>query len=115
MSASISPRGLWATTYYGGVVVRIDPMKAKVVRKLHVLGNASGVTYARGSVWVSDAALGRVDRIDPTRGKIVKSYSVGITPRDLVRVGRGLWSSSRGRTTSACSRCPTPPRLSAAS
>src|ERR671934_172142 len=50
-----TPHGLWVTTYYAGIVARIDPAKAKVVRRLQVSGNASGVTFARGSVWVSDA------------------------------------------------------------
>jgi streptogramin lyase len=78
-------------------VARIDPAKAKVVRKLRLRnGNASGVTFARGSVWVSDAGLGRVVRINPKRGKITRRYGVGATPRDLVQVGRGLWVVEQG-------------------
>ena len=92
-----TPQGLWATTYYAGIVARIDPAKAKVVRKLRLRnGNASGVTFARGSVWVSDAGLGRVVRINPKRGRITKRYGVGTTPRDLVQVGRGLWVVEQG-------------------
>jgi streptogramin lyase len=88
-----TPHGLWATTYYGGVVARIDPAGATVVRRLrlHSGGHASGVTFADGSVWVSDAGLDRVVRISAKRARITKSYAVGLTPRDLVQVGHGLW------------------------
>lgn len=92
-----TPEGLWATTYDAGIVARIDPAKAKVVRKLRLAnGNASGVTFARGSVWVSDAGLDRVVRISPRRGRITQRYGVGATPRDLVEVGRGLWVVEQG-------------------
>src|SRR5437764_491680 len=49
-----TPRGLWVATYDGGVVARIDPRRAKVVRRVSFRGQGGGIAYVGRRLFVSD-------------------------------------------------------------
>jgi virginiamycin B lyase len=90
-----TPRGLWVATYDGGVVARIDPRRAKVVRRVQFHGQGGGIAYFRRKLFVSDYS-GRVLRLDPSSGRTLKRVRVGSEPRDLVAAAGALWVVDQG-------------------
>lgn len=91
-----TPRGLWAATYDGGVIARIDPRRGKVVRRVAFPGLGGGIAYVRRKLFVSDYSGGRVLRLDPSSGRTLKRMRVGSQPRDLVLAAGALWVVEQG-------------------
>jgi YVTN family beta-propeller protein len=91
-----TPRGLWVATYDGGVIARIDPRRARVVRRVPFAGFGGGIAYVRRELFVSDYSGGRVLRLDPSGGRTLKRMRVGSEPRDLVLAAGALWVVEQG-------------------
>jgi YVTN family beta-propeller protein len=56
-----------------------------------VPGAPTGITFARGRVWVASITGRNVSAIDPVTNRVVGSIKVGGSPRDVSVVGRDLW------------------------
>jgi streptogramin lyase len=91
-----TPHGLWVATYDGGVLARINPRRAKIVRRVRFNGSGGGIAYRRRRLFVSDYARGRVLRLNPTSGRVLARAVVGSEPRDLVAATGGLWVVEQG-------------------
>jgi YVTN family beta-propeller protein len=52
-AVGIGPDALWTTSFYGGTLLKVDPASRKVLRRIRLGGQGSGVLVRGGSVWAS--------------------------------------------------------------
>jgi streptogramin lyase len=83
---------VWATAWADGTLAQMDPRTLRVVRRLDVGPRPTGLTAAKGAVWVGfgrDATA--IARVDPETGAIER-VPVGVrAPGWFVRGARDLW------------------------
>lgn len=92
-----TPQGLWAATYDGGVLAKINPRTARVVRRVTFPAEAGGIAFfGRGELLLSDFGNARVDRLDVRTGRILGHVTVGDEPRDLAKAPTGAWVVEQG-------------------
>jgi YVTN family beta-propeller protein len=90
-SVAVGSDAVWATSFYGKTLLQIDPATRRVVRRIRLGGQGSGVLVAEGSVWASVYDEGEVLRISPVTGKVVERIRVGAGARELVYDGSDVW------------------------
>jgi streptogramin lyase len=91
-AVSVSTNAVWSTSFYGRTLLRIDPARRSVTRRIHLPGQGSGVLVRGGSVWVSAYDANVVLELDAASGRTLRRVRVGSEPRDLAWDGRALWS-----------------------
>lgn len=90
---------LWTTSFYGGTLLKVDPASRKVVQRIRLGGEGSGVLVRGGSVWASVYDAGVVVRVDAASGRIVQRIRVGTKPRELVFDGTNIWVVNQGSSS----------------
>jgi len=90
------PDGLWVSTFYAGLVAKVDPQSGAILARVQLPGQGSGLLAAAGSLWASVYNAGQVVRIDPVSGKIVATYDAGVEPRALAFDGTAVWVVDEG-------------------
>jgi DNA-binding beta-propeller fold protein YncE len=55
----------------------VDPATNKVVAKIRVAPQPSGIEFAQGAVWVADAGGPSISRIDPATDRVTATVRVG--------------------------------------
>jgi tRNA A-37 threonylcarbamoyl transferase component Bud32/streptogramin lyase len=83
--------GVWLVDKAGDALVRIDPVKQRVVARIPVGRGPRAVAVGADSVWVAEGADGTVSRVNPARNAVVGTFDVGSAPVDIA-VGIGaVW------------------------
>jgi len=85
-----TPNGLWASTF-GGTAALVDTGSRRVVRRVRLPGQGSGIAYAGGQVWVSVYDRRYALALDPATGAFLAAVHAGVQPRDSLVVGSTLW------------------------
>jgi streptogramin lyase len=85
-----TPNGLWASTF-GGTAALVDTGARRVVRRIPLPGQGSGIAYAGGRVWVTVYDARYVLALDPAKGTFLAAVHAGVQPRDSLVVGSTLW------------------------
>jgi glutamine cyclotransferase len=98
-AVAVGSDALWTTSFYGNTLLKVDPASRKVLQRIPLGGEGSGVLVRGGSVWASvyDARL--VVRVDAASGRIVQRIPVGDKPRDVVFDGTNVWVVNQGSST----------------
>jgi YVTN family beta-propeller protein len=82
-------RFLWVTDHTAGKLLRVDPRTNKVTGTVALPG-ADWVTFAAGSLWVSQET-NQVARVDPASLKVLTRVSVKRNPLGSALVKSELW------------------------
>jgi DNA-binding beta-propeller fold protein YncE len=98
-AVAVGTNALWTTSFYGGTLLKVDPASRRVVQRIRLGGEGSGVLVRDGSVWASVYDAGLVVRVDAASGRIVQRIRVGEKPRDLVFDGTSIWVVNQGSST----------------
>jgi DNA-binding beta-propeller fold protein YncE len=98
-AVAIGSGALWTTSFYGGTLLKVDPASRKVIQRIRLGGEGSGVLVRGGTVWASVYDAGLVVRVDAASGRIVQRIRVGTKPRDIVFDGTNIWVVNQGSST----------------
>jgi streptogramin lyase len=98
-AVAVGSDALWTTSFYGGTLLKVDPASRKVVQRIRLGGEGSGVLVRAGSVWASVYDAGLVVRVDAASGRIVQRIRVGTKPRDIVYDGTSIWVVNQGSSS----------------
>ena len=84
---------VWVSVYETGQVVRIDPRRNRITRRIRVARGICPIAVGGGAVWVASDRTNVLYRIDPRRARITKRVRVADWPAHLA-VGLGsVWVS----------------------
>jgi YVTN family beta-propeller protein len=78
-----------------GVVLKVDPVSARVVDSVAVGNVPSAIAAGAGSVWVANSADGTVTRIEPAT-LVAKTIPVGNGPAAVAFNAAGAWVANAG-------------------
>jgi streptogramin lyase len=98
-AVAVGSDALWTTSFYGSTLLKVDPASRKVVQRIPLGGEGSGVLVRGGSVWASVYDAGLIVRVDAASGRIVQRIRVGTKPRDLVFDGTSIWVVNQGSSS----------------
>ena len=70
---------IWTTDFALGRVVRVDPAKNSVTKRIALPGRPFGMAYGAGSLWVADRSANVLARINPRTNRVVKRISIGFS------------------------------------
>ena len=93
---TIGGGAVWATSFYGKSLLKIDPATRRVVQRIQLGGEGGGVLFAEGSVWASVYDKGAVLRIEPESGRLLQRVRVGAGARELAYDGASIWVACQG-------------------
>lgn len=85
---------LWVAGYGTGKLVRIDPRRNRITRRISVGRGICHLAIGAGSVWVASDKTNILYRVNPRSGRIVARISVGAWPADLEFAFGSLWVSA---------------------
>jgi streptogramin lyase len=92
---------VWVAGYGTGRLVRIDPARNRVMRRIRVARAICRVAIGAGSVWVANDRTNTVYRVNPRTGRIAARIRVGAWPADLELAFGSLWVTAFERGTVA--------------
>jgi YVTN family beta-propeller protein len=98
-AVAIGPDALWTTSFYGKTLLKVDPASRRVIQRIRLGGEGSGVLVRGGTVWASVYDAGLVVRVDAASGRILQRIRVGTKPRDLVFDGTSIWVVNQGSSS----------------
>ena len=88
---AVDPQAVWAASWAGNDVWRLDPTTRKPTAIIHFGGLISGIALGAGGVWVANEFAGTVSRIDPRTNRVVGTIRLGDDPQALTVVGNRIW------------------------
>jgi streptogramin lyase len=90
---------VWVAAYSSGTLVRIDPGRNRIARRIRLAPGICPVAAGSGSIWVANDRLDVVYRIEPRRGRVVARIRVGRWPAHLFAESGAVWVSAYERGT----------------
>jgi len=89
-SVAVTADAVWIS---GGLseVARVDPARKRVVTRIPVGNDPSGVAVGLGAVWIADRTDGTVTRIDARTNEVVATIAVGQSASGVAVGARGVW------------------------
>ena len=95
----VAARRVWVTLWGAGTLAEVDPVEARVVRRIAVGAYPTGLLFHGGSLWVG---FGReatdVARVDPASGKVIRVL-VGVkAPSHFLATTSAIWIVNDGDT-----------------
>ena len=89
---------LWVANYTSQTVSRVDPVALSVTATITGLRDAEAITYAFGSVWVTNA--NNVSRIDPATNTVTATITgMGSSSPAITFDGSYVWVNNYGNNT----------------
>ena len=70
------------------------PARGSIVAEVALGSKVEGLTYAFGSLWVTNPAVGRVSRVDPTTRRVVATIPVAGMPIPIAASKDAVWVGS---------------------
>jgi virginiamycin B lyase len=104
INAGVAPIGLaagagslWVADYGGGTLVRIDPARNRVLKRIKLDASPYGVTAGAGGVWVSAFDAPYVSRVDPATNRVVARVQLGAAEHaGITANGHEVWVAMYG-------------------
>ena len=90
-------RSVWVAVYGTGRLVRIDPIRNRITRRIGVAPGICPVAIGAGSVWVASDKTNLLYRVDPRRGRVVARIPVAEWPAHIAFAFGGIWVSAYER------------------
>jgi streptogramin lyase len=90
-------RSVWVAVYGSGQLVRIDPIRNLVTRRIRVAPGICPVVIGAGSVWVASDKTNLLYRVDPRLGRVVARISVAEWPAHVTFAFGSVWVSAYER------------------
>jgi virginiamycin B lyase len=92
-SVTFGEGAVWAWTFDGGRIVRVDPSAEKVVARIPVpkCEEAREIEAGLGAVWLACKERGGVARVDPATNKVVAFIRTGQGAHDLAIDEESVW------------------------
>ncbi|HKB93193.1 MAG TPA: YncE family protein [Gaiellaceae bacterium] len=92
-------RYLYADSYNGGGLAKVDPATNKVVKRVRGLGNPCGLAGGGNAVWVEDYTGNRILRIGLKRFRVTNRIRVGRHPWDVAFAFGSVWATNEADGT----------------
>ena len=90
-------RSVWVAVYGSGRLVRIDPIRNLVTRRIRVAPGICPVAIGAGSVWVASDKTNLLYRVDPRLGRVVARTPVAEWPAHVTFAFGSVWVSAYER------------------
>lgn len=87
-------RSVWVAVYGSGRLVRIDPIRNRVTRRIRVAPGICPITVGAGSVWVASDKTNLLYRVDPRLGRVVARIPVAEWPAHVAFAFGSVWVSA---------------------
>jgi YVTN family beta-propeller protein len=100
-SVAVGGGGVWAV-FGDSTLVRLDSVSGRVSGSGYAGAGPSGIVYAEGAVWVSNAGDATVSRFNPqtfSSGPVETPTTVGSQPSGIAYGAGALWVTSAGDDT----------------
>jgi streptogramin lyase len=88
---------VWVAVYGSGRLVRIDPTRNRVTRRIRVAPGICPVAIGAGSVWVASDKTNLLYRVDPRLGRVVARIPVAEWPAHVAFAFGNVWVSAYER------------------
>ena len=90
-------RSVWVAVYGTGRLVRIDPIRNRITRRIRVAPGICPVAIGAGSVWVASDKTNLLYRVDPRRGHVVARIPIAEWPAHVAFAFGSVWVSAFDR------------------
>jgi streptogramin lyase len=84
---------VWVAGYDTGALLRVDPRRNRVARRIKLRPGICPVAVGSGSVWVANDRLNLLYRVDPRRSRVLARIRVGRWPAHLFAERGAVWVS----------------------
>ena len=91
--------GVWATSFSGHSVWRLDPATRTIRQTIRVGSGPTGIAVGNGAVWVANRLDGTVSRISPETNGVVQTIHVGKGPTAVAVGGGSVWVANTADRT----------------
>jgi virginiamycin B lyase len=92
---------VWVASYGTGRLVRIDPRRNRVSKRIRVAPGICPIAVGAGSLWVASDKTNVLYRVDPRGGRVVARTRVAEWPAHVTVAFRSVWVSAYERGTVA--------------
>jgi virginiamycin B lyase len=90
-------RSVWVAVYGSGRLVRIDPIRNRITRRIKVAPGICPVAIGARSVWVASDRTNLLYRVDPRLGRVVARIPVAEWPAHVTFAFGSVWVSAYER------------------
>ena len=95
-AAAAGGRFVWVSDYGSPYLLKIDPMRNKVLSKTQIGFGSCGLGYGAGSLWIEDTSTSTISRVSATTAKRTAAIPVGSQPYDATFAYGAAWATSNG-------------------
>ena len=99
MSLAAGDGSIWLLSDSSGILLRIDPGKMTVQKRIKVKPHSYCAVFSNHSIWVSNYADNSVQKIDTRMNSVIATIPVGLKPRFLTAGGQFVWTLNQGDGT----------------
>ncbi len=99
MSLAAGDGSIWLLSESSGILLRIDPRKMTVQKKIKVKPYSYCAVFNNHSIWVSNFADNSVQKIDTRTNFVTATIPVGSKPHFLTAGGQFVWTLNQGDGT----------------
>jgi virginiamycin B lyase len=92
MSLAVGDGSIWLLSDSSGILLRIDPQKMTVQKRIKVKPHSYCAVFSNHSIWVSNYADNSIQKIDTKTSSVVATIPVGSKPRFLTAGGQFVWT-----------------------
>ena len=99
MNLAAGDGSIWLLSDSSGILLRIDPLKMTVQKRIKVKPYSYCAAFSNHTVWVSNYAENSVQKIDTRTNFVTATIPVGSKPRFLTAGGQFVWTLNQGDGT----------------
>jgi DNA-binding SARP family transcriptional activator/DNA-binding beta-propeller fold protein YncE len=95
---------VWVVCYWSQQVIRIDPVRRRVVARIPVGAGPLSVTAGAGGVWVTNRDGRTITRIDPQANEVVATvpFEAPLSPQGIAVGDGAVWATIRTCAAEPC-------------
>jgi virginiamycin B lyase len=90
---------VWVASYETGSLLRLDPRRNRVSRRIRLTRGICPVAAGAGSIWVGNDQRDILYRVDPKRGRVVARIRIAHWPAHVLAEGGSVWVTGYERGT----------------
>src|SRR3954454_12444318 len=95
-AAAAGGRFVWVSDYGAPYLLKIDPVRNRVLSKTQIGFGSCGLGFGAGSLWIEDTSTNTISRVSATTAKRTAAIPVGSTPYDATFAYGAAWATANG-------------------
>ena len=99
MSLAIADGSVWLLSDSSGILIRVNPKKNTIQKRITVLPNSYGVAFGNNAIWVTNYLNNSVQKINTKTNKVIATIPVGLKPRFITATNNNVYTLNQGDGT----------------